>query len=835
MAEKRFYESWEHPERPRLDLSGKRWLQQHFPPWRMPDPQGSEAGHAPRSPRQASGDERLVYTADHPEGGWLPTRMPNDVRTALFEEGNLPHPYHDRNSEVWSWVHEQDWWLRCRFHIPSGLARPGRRVQLCVNGVSAPASFWFNCENLGDAADATTRYRFDLPGPHDPARECLLTVCFRPVDEPDSFRRAPMFAGGAHAWDGSWPSITPIGLWDAIWLEALPAVRIRDVVLDTRLDSAEDRATVVVRMDLQADVPVQDRVFVKFCVTDEETGKPVVRLEGSTPCTTPAKPIQLAWSKPKLWWPRGLGRQALYRLDCEVLSGGQKDVWSTRFGLRHIDVRTEGDVPRVHVNDRQVYLRGGYWLPPDLMHGRSDPYDVERILSSGAEAGFNMVRVWGGAPLEPRHFYGICDRLGLLVWQEVLAASNAAGTETADSKRLAAVCGDIAQRLRYHPSLALWSTSEGHVPNLGAATVPATPAALPDATLETLLAADEEKQVIVPPANVARNAIVAVSQKSCFLEPSSAATLAPAIGVEGPLRMDSLRECISEAELWPPGPSCEHHAMTPSRYEGAGEFAATLGEQVWAGALRQAVRAQALVEQERLRAGASSGFTLWRLAEPWPAGSYGLLGPAGAPKVAYYWVKRVLRPYAVLIQDDGPIVTGGTISATLFLQNQGPSTLPRLRIEVHWLSTKGVLSADAQVTDVLEPNGQNVICDTRITLPDDGFALLRARLRFRNRILAEVTHPYTNRNWNAIGTAMRPVTADPSTGGPECSIKAVGRPLLCVEIPGDAKSPHSDNFFTLVPDEERAVRIGRTRGTAARGLPTGTGARALPRTPPRQL
>ena len=77
----------------------------------------------------------------------------------------------------------------------------------------------------------------------------------------------------------------------------------------------------------------------------------------------------------------------------------------------------------------------------------------------------------------------------------------------------------------------------------------------------------------------------------------------PAIGCEGPPRINTLDEFISEAEQWPPGPALEHHAISPARYEGAGETAASLKDQLWAGALQQAVRCQALVERERLRAG----------------------------------------------------------------------------------------------------------------------------------------------------------------------------------------------------------------------------------------
>ena len=72
----------------------------------------------------------------------------------------------------------------------------------------------------------------------------------------------------------------------------------------------------------------------------------------------------------------------------------------------------------------------------------------------------NLVRVWGGGVIESDEFYELCDRLGLLVWQDFsMSSSGGANVPSDDPDFVARVEGDareIVPRLRHHPSLAVW-------------------------------------------------------------------------------------------------------------------------------------------------------------------------------------------------------------------------------------------------------------------------------------------------------------------------------------------------------------------------------------------
>jgi beta-mannosidase len=99
-------------------------------------------------------------------------------------------------------------------------------------------------------------------------------------------------------------------------------------------------------------------------------------------------------------------------------------------------------------------------VPVDALYGVPRPAKVERLLRLAAGSGANLVRVWGGGLLESEHFYELCDKLGLAVWQEFSQSSS--GLESTPSAEPAFVetltddARQIVPRLARHPSLAVW-------------------------------------------------------------------------------------------------------------------------------------------------------------------------------------------------------------------------------------------------------------------------------------------------------------------------------------------------------------------------------------------
>jgi beta-mannosidase len=154
--------------------------------------------------------------------------------------------------------------------------------------------------------------------------------------------------------------------------------------------------------------------------------------------------VVLRVEQPELWWPNGLGAQRLYEVD----------------GL-HVGFRTVELVGyRLVVNGRPLYARGWNWCPLDPLYGVPRPAKLERLLRLARDANVNLLRVWGGGLIESHEFYELCDRFGILVWQEFSQSSSGLESVPATDDAFVALMRDearaIVPRLRRHPSLAIW-------------------------------------------------------------------------------------------------------------------------------------------------------------------------------------------------------------------------------------------------------------------------------------------------------------------------------------------------------------------------------------------
>src|SRR5439155_8788224 len=105
-------------------------------------------------------------------------------------------------------------------------------------------------------------------------------------------------------------------------------------------------------------------------------------------------------------------------------------------------------------------ILGWNWVPLNVLYGVPRPEKLERLLKLAKRAGVNLLRVWGGGVIESEDFYSLCDRLGLLVWQEFSQSSSGLESVPSDDpafvEALAADAREIVPRLRSHPSLAIW-------------------------------------------------------------------------------------------------------------------------------------------------------------------------------------------------------------------------------------------------------------------------------------------------------------------------------------------------------------------------------------------
>ena len=173
--------------------------------------------------------------------------------------------------------------------------------------------------------------------------------------------------------------------------------------------------------------------------------------------------LQVTVNKPMLWWCNGLGGQPLYQAEITLLDAGGAalDTWTKQIGLRTITLDTSADQWgnnfRFLVNGVPVFVKGANWIPPDSFITRAAKEDLDFYIKGANHANMNMLRVWGGGYYESDMFYDLCDKYGILVWQDFAFACNK--YPLTDKNFLANVeeeVKDNVRRLRHHASLALW-------------------------------------------------------------------------------------------------------------------------------------------------------------------------------------------------------------------------------------------------------------------------------------------------------------------------------------------------------------------------------------------
>ena len=150
---------------------------------------------------------------------------------------------------------------------------------------------------------------------------------------------------------------------------------------------------------------------------------------------------------PRLWYPLGYGEQPLYTF---LIKDGEGTVYRETFGIRTVKImqlpdEKGGEVYKrclefrneeydkneifsgfvLKINGKKVFCRGGNWVPCVPFTGENVDSRQSEILELCAEAGVNMIRVWGGGAFESKHFYSECSRLGIMVTQDFLMACGA--------------------------------------------------------------------------------------------------------------------------------------------------------------------------------------------------------------------------------------------------------------------------------------------------------------------------------------------------------------------------------------------------------------------------
>lgn len=162
-------------------------------------------------------------------------------------------------------------------------------------------------------------------------------------------------------------------------------------------------------------------------------------------------------SDPQIWWPNGYGDQPLYTVTVKTADGRSL---SKKIGLRTVTVENEPDEYGrgfvIIVNGKKIFAMGGDYIPMDNILARVTEEKTERLLKDCIKANYNCIRVWGGAYFPEDYFYDLCDKYGLLIWQDFMIACYDILLSSHMKENISAELKDNIRRIRHHASIGLF-------------------------------------------------------------------------------------------------------------------------------------------------------------------------------------------------------------------------------------------------------------------------------------------------------------------------------------------------------------------------------------------
>ncbi len=790
-----------------------------------------------------------------PWGKWIRATVPGDVIADTLDAGLIPHPYADLNSLACEWLSERDWVYRKVFTIPGEWN--GTHIRLRFGGVDYRCEVYLNEKLLGEHEGMFTPFEFDVSSLLRFGGENCLVVLVHHKPPVDVVQGQIGWTSRARLWksrfayDWDWCTrLVPLGIWQSVRLLATDGAWVEDVWVRPKVEG--ERALVSVRTQVRGLPSAGDGWTLQVRLLDPE-GNMVgeaqcpVNLNGNQPTVQDAL---LEVRQPCLWYPNGMGEQPLYRAQVQLTRGeSTSDEREVFFGIRTVRAVPNEGAPAdalpytLEVNGRRVFVKGWNWAPHEQMYGRPQPERYERLLTLAKHAHCNLLRVWGGGLLEREEFYNLCDRLGIMVWQEFMHSSSGIQNAPPEDEAYLRYIEEQARQMiplrRNHPSLVIWC---GGNELMDDQFVPLTDEHPALRTLKAVVQELDPDRIWLPtsasgPVEGASAELAGTGKMHdvhgpwLYLGAEEHYRFYNAIdplyhsefGVEGTANLSIFDRFISPEHRFPPdasNPVWLHHGswwIHRDKLESLFGCIDDLPTFIRASQWMQAEGLRYAIESNRRRKWHCSGVSPWQFNEPFPnTACTNVVDYLGQPKPAYWWARRAYEPLHVSLKYDRLTWKPGEMWHAEVWANNSTAREVRAMWSAQMVSLDGrVLARFGNGVDLLP---DSAVCAGAVghPLPDEpGVWMLLVCLHDgRGGLLS-----YNEYLFSTAQPPFRPLLHAPRTSlriwhrGEHVGVRNVGEAvaLFVRFLPDEGQwLTCEDDYFCLMPGETRVVQlIGR--------------------------
>jgi hypothetical protein len=365
-------------------------------------------------------------------GLWHYAITAKDAGIPAQYDGNIlvPYPLESALSGVQKpLLPDQLLWYR-RSIAPMPQREVGERTLLHFGAVDYQATVYLNGREIGAHSGGYQSFAFDITDALRRGDTELVVRVYDPTDAgPNPHGKQTLHPRRIRYTPAS-------GIWQTVWLETVAPTHVESLIMTPDVD--------------------QNQLYLRVNLKGPEEGY-TVEATAKSGSTIVAREIvsgttALRIKRPRLWSPDD---PFLYDLHVRVLKDRKVvDEVQSYFGLRKIEVKKDSaGIERIFLNDRYTYNLGtldqGFW-PEGIYTAPTDAalkFDVEVIKAMG----FNAIRKH--VKVEPDRWYYHCDKLGILVWQDMVPPAN---TTAQAREEFEAETKESLAQLHNHPSITTW-------------------------------------------------------------------------------------------------------------------------------------------------------------------------------------------------------------------------------------------------------------------------------------------------------------------------------------------------------------------------------------------
>lgn len=408
--------------------------------------------------------------------------LPGDVHTALLNNNLIPDPYFEKNESELLWIGKSQWTFEREFEFKK---TKGARNILEFSQADTCFSVYINGNLAGKGENQFRRFRFEITeylkdgknkikfvfdsaelNGKEKYENLPYPVPFAEYDNCSPYRNMIRKAQCHGGWDWG-PNIMPIGIYDNIFIETVADGLFDSVCVN--YDYNKNQWTAYVLINYCSYTKGVKTFSTTLSGPDIETKKidKTVNLEygvneivAEITVTNPTP-----WKTSGELKQEGLSENILYDLVISEKDSvcGEKTI-NKKIGFSTLKVisqkdksmEKEGRSLYFENNGHKIFAKGENWIPIDVIPSRCTKERYEYLIKSSFDANLNCIRVWGGGMYENDIFYELCDKYGIIIWQDCMFACSLYPTTDWFLDEVEQELEYQIPRLQSHPCIGIW-------------------------------------------------------------------------------------------------------------------------------------------------------------------------------------------------------------------------------------------------------------------------------------------------------------------------------------------------------------------------------------------